>query len=419
MRAAALFSAVVWATASAQTVLPPERGAELFARTGAGALKCDVQPLKPVLDFSFRFRAGYTVAVPLSQYHGSGHRWTMLVRLRAGTAGQPLYFIDRVHLPDVPTTRIYGEVGGSYFLGEGTYRAAFLLRDEQGRTCHADWNIEARLGAKDRHVKLAIEPGTAEGVSVQGRRSANPPGDAPLARLTVLLNAAPMSPRRTSIQASDAGTLLSALCSLLDLAPADAVRLVVFNLDRQKEAYRREHFTPDQLDAVRQAMFNLQLGVVDYQTLRHPEGRADLLAGMVNAELDAESPSDAVVFLGPHAQSDDKWVSDIANRGAAAPRFFYLQYQRPAMLAAALPQGQGRVARADSLRNFPTELRAHQYEADIPRPDGLPLGFEIALQEDTPRDSIERLVVALKGKTLVVRTPDEFARAMRLIARVK
>jgi hypothetical protein len=33
------------------------------------------------------------------------------------------------------------------------------------------------------------------------------------------------------------------------------------------------------------------------------------------------------------------------------------------------------------------------------------------------RDTIERLVAGLKGKTLVVRTPGEFAKAMKLIAR--
>ncbi len=411
---------VVGSAAWAQTVIPAERGAGIFARASTGELKCQVRPLRPVLDFSFRFRAGYTVAVPLNQYQGPGHRWSMLVRLQAGEAGQPVYFVDRIHLPDVPPTGIYGEVGGGYVLGEGTYRASFLLRDEQGRACRADWNIEARLGPAERHVKLSIDPGTAEEASSWGRR---PPGlqdGAPLGRMTVLLHAAPTSPNRTTMQASDAVTLLGALSSLLDLAPADSVRLVVFNLDRQKEIYRRDHFTPDQMEAVRQAMFNLRLGIVDFQTLQHPEGRADLLAGLVNKELEAQNPSDAVVFLGPHSEADDKLSADMESRGAGAPRFFYLQYQRPAMLEAAWGRLQGRVARRGTLQGAPSALRPRQNDTDTSGADAiLPPIDPGYMMEDTPHDSIERVVAVLKGKTQVVRTPDEFARAMTLIARGK
>jgi hypothetical protein len=268
-------------------------------------------------------------------------------------------------------------------------------------------------------VKLSIKPGTAEGVSLSGGRPAGSPGDAPLGRLTVLLHAAPTSPRRSTIQASDAVTLLGALSSLLDLAPADSVRLVVFNLDRQKEVYRRDSFTPNQLEAVRQAMFNLQLGVVDFQTLQHPEGRAGLLASLVSRELESGNPSDAVVFLGPHVQSDDKLALEIANRGTGAPKFFYLEYQRPAMLAAAFGSAQGRAGRTDSMRNSPNALRARQNQADTSLTDEILPPIDASYMEDTPRDTIERLVAALKGKTMVVRTPDEFAKAMKLIARVK
>lgn len=415
MRAAALFSAVVWA-ASAQTILPPQRGADLFSRGSPGGLKCQVRQLPPTLDFSFRFRAGYVVAVPLNQFQGPGHRWTVVVRVQSGTAGQPVYFVDRLRLPEIPSTKMYGEAGGGYLLGEGSYRASFVLRDDQSRTCRADWNVEAQLGARDRHVKLAIEPGMAEEVSLRGRHPANPPGDAPLGRLTVLLHAAPVSPRRSIIQASDAVTLLGALSSLLDLAPADSVRLVVFNLDRQKEIYRQEHFTPDQLETVRQAMFDLQLGVVDYQTLQHPEGRVDLLAGLVNRELQAENRSDAVVFLGPHTRSADKRVLEIGNGGAGAPKFFYVEYQRPVTLAAVL--GQGRMPRSNWLHDTPNELAPHS-DADAHRPD------EMTPESDTPflpepvHDAIDYLVAGLKGKTLVVRTPDEFAKAMKQIAQGK
>ena len=51
------------------------------AQAGEAALRCDVTPIKPALNFSFRFQAGYRVAVPAAQYLGKGHRWTVLTRL--------------------------------------------------------------------------------------------------------------------------------------------------------------------------------------------------------------------------------------------------------------------------------------------------------------------------------------------------
>jgi hypothetical protein len=38
------------------------------------------------------------------------------------------------------------------------------------------------------------------------------------------------------------------------------------------------------------------------------------------------------------------------------------------------------------------------------------------LNADLPRDTIDYLVSILKGKTLIVRTPGEFAKAIKLIA---
>jgi hypothetical protein len=221
------------------------------------------------------------------------------------------------------------------------------------------------------------------------------------------------------VQAGDAMALLGALSSLLDLAPADSVRLVVFSLDRQKEIYRRDGFTLQQLEAVRQAMFNLQLGIVDFQTLQHPEGRADLLASLVNGELEAQSPSDAVVFLGPHTQSDDRLSAEMGSREPGAPRFFYLQYQRPATFAAAIGQIQVRTGRAASLHSASSEPRSNQNAAPAPGPEVVLPSIDPYYMEHAPRDSIVRLVAALKGKTVVVRTPDEFARAMTLIAHGK
>ncbi len=62
---------------AAQTIVDPVRfGSILKAlepRAGEKPLRCEVTPIKPSLNFSFRFQAGYVVRVPMNQYSGAGH----------------------------------------------------------------------------------------------------------------------------------------------------------------------------------------------------------------------------------------------------------------------------------------------------------------------------------------------------------
>jgi hypothetical protein len=101
MRVLAVVWSVVCAAASAQTLQPGPQGAQFFGRAESGVLKCQVQPLRPVLDFSLRFHAGYTVLAPMNQYNGPGHRWRVGLRIQAASAAEPVYFVDRLRLPDV------------------------------------------------------------------------------------------------------------------------------------------------------------------------------------------------------------------------------------------------------------------------------------------------------------------------------
>src|ERR1041385_5699471 len=44
-------------------------------------IKCDVTPLRPLLNFSFRFQSGYRVQIPLSPYAGGTHNFSQLLRV--------------------------------------------------------------------------------------------------------------------------------------------------------------------------------------------------------------------------------------------------------------------------------------------------------------------------------------------------
>ena len=165
--------------------------------------------------------------------------------------------------------------------------------------------------------------------------------------------------------------LLGTLSSLLDRVPVRSMRLVVFNLDQQKELYRQEPFVPEAMGQVARSIGGLELGKVDYRVLRNRGGHLDLLADLVNGELDAKEPADVVLFLGPQARTVDQVPRDELERPQGAkPRFFYFQY-RPFLMQ----------------------------------------------QQATLTDSITSAVNRLKGRTLIIHTPGEFARAIDQIER--
>jgi hypothetical protein len=299
-------------------------------------LRCEVRPLRPTLDFSFRFQAGYRVRVPMNQFAGAGHSWGVVMRVTP-EGGAPVYLGHRTRLPEIPKTTVQLELGGGYLLGEGHYRVAWQLYDETGRVCRAEWKVEARRTHADRNVRMSLAPETATPLYV--RAPGDHRDDAPPLRVTVLLDVAPLSPRRTRMSARDNIMLLGTLSALLDRLPTRSVRLVAFNLDQQKELYRRDGFTPGQLSDVARTVETLQLGMVDYHVLQNRGGNVTLLADLVNRELTTPEPSDVVLFLGPLARFGERFPEQLLERPAgAAPHFFYLQYRPPFLrMQATLP----------------------------------------------------------------------------------
>jgi hypothetical protein len=299
-------------------------------------LSCYVSALRPTLNFGFRFQAGYTVRVPMQQYRGKGHRWTVLMRITP-EGGKPVTLVSRYRLPDVPKTTAEVEVGGGYLLGEGKYAVAWKMTDDTGRICRKEWRIEAKLNRGERKVKVAMAPHTVDAFSnwTVGHRN---PDDAPPIRLTVLMHAAPNSPRRMRMAARDRVLLLGTLSSLLERLPTSSVRLVVFNLDQQRELYRQDDFSATEFNNVAQSLDGLELGMVDYHVLQNSRGHVDLLADMVNHEVNAAQPSDVVLFLGPMARYVDRMPSGVLEKPpGGTPKFFYFQYRPMLRVESSLP----------------------------------------------------------------------------------
>jgi hypothetical protein len=361
------------AAAEAQILVNPARVSERMRnfewRPDDQPLACSVSEIKPALNFGFRFQAGFTARVPMHQFRGKGHRWTIVMRVTP-EGGTPSYLMSRYGLPEVPKTNVEVEIGGGYLLGEGRYKVAWKMQDETGRVCRREWNVEARRKHSESKVKVGMAPETVGDFSNWTVWRHDHPDDAPPIRLTVLMHAATTSPRRTRMTARDRVMLLGTLSSLLERLPTRSVRLVVFNLDQQRELFRQDDFTSGGFMRVAQSLEGLELGLVDYHVLQNRQGHVDLLADLVKQEVNAPQPADVVLFLGPMARYIEKAPSDLFEKPPGPnPRFFYFQY-RPGM----------------------------RMEATLP-------------------DVIHSAVSRLKGKTLIIHTPGDFAKGIDQVER--
>lgn len=339
---------------------------------GEKPLRCDVSALKPVLNFSFRYQAGYMVSVPMNQYMGAGHGWTVLTRITPESGDRkPVYLLSRIPLPQVPKTNVEVRVGGGYLLGEGVYRVSWMMLDNTGRVSRKSWRVDVHRSHADRRVKVAMPPDTVWEIGLRGSRTF-PQGtdDAAALRLTIFLHTAPLFPRRTRLRPNDMVTLMSTVSALLERVPARSVRLVLFNLEQQKELLRKENFLLQEMWQVSQAMTNVELGLVDYQVLQNKRGHVDLLTDLVNRETQAQPPSDVVLFLGPSTRFFDRVPQASLEKAAEhGPQFFYFQIA-------------------------PFVSQAGE------------LG-----------DTIKSAVSRLGGKTMVIHTPGDFAKAIERLER--
>jgi hypothetical protein len=300
----------------------------LEPKAGEVALRCEVTQIRPSLNYGFRFQAGYRVVVPANQFEGKGHVWTVVTRVTPQAEGaSPVYLLAVQRLPEIPKTNVELFFGGSYLIGEGSYDVSWLMRDDQNRVCRKNWHVDVRRSRSERNVKVAMPEHAVWDVSLRGARlTASNPDDAAALRLTILLNAAPLLQRRTRLRGGDVGTLISAVTSLLERLPTRAVRLVVFNLEQQKELYRNTNFLLSSMPEVAAAMYAIDLETIDYKVLQNRRGHVDLLADMVNQELQADPPSDLVLVIGPTSKFLDRMPAELLRAPSGpAPRFVNLQ----------------------------------------------------------------------------------------------
>ena len=446
----ALIAVMIACGACAQSLIEPGQISaalgEFAPRPGHVPLRCEVVPAAPVLDFAFRFRAGYTFRLPVAQYQTSGHAWFVLTRITPQTDDhKPAYLFARTNAAQVVKTGLNFEVSGAYLLGEGRYAVESTLYDNSGRTCKREWQIDASLTRHERAVQLSLPPFTVR--DLPGIRSSDWNRPSGAASLTILLNAAPLSPRRTRLRPADRNTLLFSLAAIAGRVPAASVRLVVFSLEAQKELFRSDHFSVDAIGQVARAIDSLELLTVDVHILQNPTGPIDLLTGLINQELRAPAPAGAVILLGPLSRFTGKVPEVSLEKRPATPRFFYVQCKptprrilpvdtgeddmpmpraRPAAPGAGSQSGSAGSTGSNSSSSAPPPPPQHTIDSSdasaasssggrggrggrgVPPPLDAPTG-----QHDT--DVINAAVARLQGRTLVVHNPADLAKAISLL----
>ncbi|MGP8244910.1 MAG: hypothetical protein ACLQVN_10380 [Bryobacteraceae bacterium] len=397
------------AAAHAQVPIDADRGARLLAahapHAGEVALRGELTPLRPALNFGLRFQAGFVLSLPLNQWRGAGHSLRILLAVTPQDGGhRTVYLASRYLLPEIPPTRMWGLVGGGYLLGEGRYTTDATVLDETGRVFRATWQSTAGRGRGNQRMPVNLPPNTVAQFSLF--RHAAPTTSAPRApaieRLTVLLDAAPANPRQAQLQGADAVKLLDAVSSLVERIPARNVRVVAFNLDQQKEIFRQDRFGAAGFQRLARALFGLQLATVGVTVLQNPAGAAGLLTSLVKQEIDAPDRADLVLFLGPRLHSRVKLPPDaVALPAGDAPGFFYIAIDRPVRHFFPSIAGVDASRRASGISDPP-----------LGPPLVLPGGV---FGEPLGADVISSLIGRLKGKTEVVVTPSDFAKAIARI----
>ena len=432
----ALIAVMFTAGACGQSLIDPGHvsGAlgEFAPRPGDVPLRCELVPVAPTLDFAFRFRAGYTFRLPVAQYQTAGHAWRVLTKIiPQDDARTAAYLFARTTTAQVVKTGLNFEVSGAYLLGQGRYAVESTLYDDSHRTCHREWQVDASLARNQRAVQLSLPPFTVRGLP--GIRSSDwnrPSGNA---SLTILLNAAPLSPRRTRLRPADRNLLLSSLAPIVGRVPAASVRLVVFSLEAQREVFRSDRFSVDSLGQVARAIDALELSTVDVHILQNPTGPIDLLTRLINQELRAPAPAGAIILLGPLSRFAGKIPEGSLEKRPAASRFFYVQLRpipgriipvdsgaddMPVARSRPLAPGTGSTSSNSSTSATPSPPHTNDSSdagaasssgrRGVPPAPDAPTG-----QHDT--DVINAAVARLKGRTLVVRTPADLAKAIGLL----
>ncbi len=189
-------------------------------------------------------------------------------------------------------------------------------------------------------------------------------------------------------------TLLAVLEPLVERLSTASVRLVVFDLPQQRELFRADDFTLNSMNRLVHAT-NWLTGRVDPGPFEHQAGVWDLLANLVNREIQPPEPADTVVFVGA-----PWWIREVMPSGfpkpdkGMTPRFFSVHYSNA---------GASRIVHG-----------AGSWQGDMP---AVAQASPDQLAATNLFDTIKQTVLRMQGKIFVIQAPADLSKAIEEIDR--
>jgi hypothetical protein len=260
---------------------------------------------------------------------GRGNSVRVVAKIaRTDGPGPPICFVQAKDLPAVPEgAKSEVEFVGGFFLGEGSYHIDLAVSDQRGRLSRKRLDITAARKGRERQVRLSLVPGsihTVDGLSWKARpsRASGEPR-----RVTVLFHVASLYGPRSVLSLSDQGQLLSSLTSVLSEGAFDEVRLVAFNLDQQRELFRRDPFRVEDFRGLAETLPSVNRATIPVAALEQGPHHLGFLESLVRDEMSSERRPAAIVFLGPYTDEETKWRNLPCGSNRAGPPLFYFQHR--------------------------------------------------------------------------------------------
>lgn len=300
----------------------------------AAKLSCSIQPVHPRLGFSLLHWSGFQLTLPLRK--NASPRYGVAIQVTP-EGGEPLYLADQIRMQELPEGRKLPrgaalDYMGGFYAGPGEYRVRVVVGDIVDAQCRKDWKIKV----KPAKIAGRVEPGQISAVG-QERWPGLATGE-PARHITVVVEAAPLAPRRNMVRLSsyDRGVLLSTLTSVLDTTRATSATVIAVDPRNRKEIFRTERFGRRDLFRLSRAMAEVNLGVVSLETLQGPSAAEFLESVLASLESPRPQP-EAVIFLGTVWNWRGKLTPRLRELARTLPNPYFLGLSRIVGVADSLP----------------------------------------------------------------------------------
>jgi len=242
-------------------------------------------------------------------------------------------------------------------------------------------------------------------------------------RVTILLDAATFSRRRTVIVDRDRERLTQSLTALVEHLPAATLNVAALSLEQQREIFHASAFGSQDLLRLNTAIAATPQASVDANLLKDPHGHVDYLMAFIRRILETTGQGDTVIFLGPTSRFRDSVPKAALPAAESHARFFYVRYE-------GVPPASGD---AEPYINVPVDPRTANDAIPSLDPIGAlngtaptygnapgdPIGVRYPARPIDPSygqpDVISKAVTLLNGRNFIVHSAAELAEAIRKI----